>query len=58
MRTAVARLSDRAVFSARLAGLVAGIGLFLVLPLAPQFLELHRLPTNRDFDVELRPQGR
>ena len=57
MRTAVARLSDRAVFSACLAGLVAGIGLFLVLPLAPQFLELHRLPTNRDFDVELRPQG-
>src|SRR5918999_3768852 len=51
------RLSDRAVFAGCLAGLVAGIGLFLVLPLAPQFLELHRLPTNRDFDVELRPQG-
>ena len=51
------RLSDRAVFGACLAGLVAGIGLFLVLPLAPHFLELHRLPTNRDFDVELRPQG-
>jgi hypothetical protein len=51
------RLSDRAVFGACLAGLVAGVGLFLVLPLAPRFLELHRLPTNRDFDVELRPQG-
>gem|GEM_PF-1211796 len=51
------RLSDRAVFGACLAGLVAGIGLFLVLPLAPRFLELHRLPTHRDFDVELRPQG-
>ncbi|MFL6295883.1 MAG: hypothetical protein ACJ75M_08675 [Actinomycetes bacterium] len=51
------RLSDRAVFGACLAGLVAGIGLFLVLPLAPHLLELHRLPTNRDFDVELRPQG-
>jgi alpha-1,6-mannosyltransferase len=49
--------SDRAVFAACLAGLVAGIGLFLVLPLAPQFAALHRLPTNRDFDVELRPQG-
>jgi hypothetical protein len=59
MRTALRalRLSDRAVFAGCLAGLVAGIGLFLVLPLAPQFLELHRLPTNRDFDVELRPQG-
>ena len=45
------------MFGACLAGLVAGIGLFLVLPLAPKFLELHRLPTNRDFDVELRPQG-
>jgi alpha-1,6-mannosyltransferase len=51
------RFSDRAVFAACLAGLVAGIGLFLVLPLAPKFLALHRLPTNRDFDVELRPQG-
>jgi alpha-1,6-mannosyltransferase len=51
------RLSDRAVFAGCLAGLVAGIGLFLVLPLAPRFLELHRLPTHRDFDVELRPQG-
>jgi alpha-1,6-mannosyltransferase len=51
------RLSDRTVFAACLAGLVAGVGLFLVLPLAPRFLELHRLPTNRDFDVELRPQG-
>jgi alpha-1,6-mannosyltransferase len=51
------RLSDRAVFAACLAGLIAGVGLFLVLPLAPRFLELHRLPTNRDFDVELRPQG-
>ena len=53
----IGRMSDRAVFAACLAGLVAGIGLFLVLPLAPKFLELHRLPTNRDFDVELRPQG-
>jgi hypothetical protein len=56
-RAVLGRLSDRAVFGACLAGLVAGIGLFLVLPLAPRFLELHRLPTNRDFDVELRPQG-
>jgi alpha-1,6-mannosyltransferase len=52
-----ARFSDRAMFTACLAGLVAGIGLFLVLPLAPKFLELHQLPTTRDFDVEVRPQG-
>jgi alpha-1,6-mannosyltransferase len=51
------RPSDRAVFGACLAGLAAGIGLFLVLPLAPKFVALHRLPTYRDFDVELRPQG-
>jgi alpha-1,6-mannosyltransferase len=57
MKATLSRLSDRAVFAACLAGLVAGVGLFLVLPLAPRFLELHRLPTNRDFDVELRPQG-
>jgi alpha-1,6-mannosyltransferase len=57
VRGTLGRLSDRAVFTACLAGLVAGTGLFLVLPLAPKFLELHRLPTNRDFDVELRPQG-
>jgi alpha-1,6-mannosyltransferase len=54
---ALDRLSDRAVFLGCLAGLVAGVGLFLVVPLAPRFLELHRVPTNRDFDVELRPQG-
>jgi alpha-1,6-mannosyltransferase len=53
----LAGLSDRAVFTACLAGLVAGIGLFLVLPLAPKFLAMHRLPTTRDFDVEVRPQG-
>jgi Glycosyltransferase family 87 len=51
------RLGDRAVFVACLAGVAAGVGLLLVLPLAPRFLELHRLPTHRDFDVELRPQG-
>jgi hypothetical protein len=51
------RLSDRAVFLGCLVGIAAGVGLFLVAPLAPRFLELHRLPTNRDFDVELRPQG-
>ncbi|HEV2825650.1 MAG TPA: hypothetical protein VG035_10675 [Actinomycetota bacterium] len=41
MKPAVSRLSglsDRAVVGACLGGLVAGIGLFLVLPLAPQFL--------------------
>jgi alpha-1,6-mannosyltransferase len=57
MSTALSRLSDRAVFTACLAGLVAGIGLFLVLPLAPKFLAMHQLPTTRDFDVEVRPQG-
>jgi hypothetical protein len=57
IREALDRRSDGAVFGTCLAGLVAGIGLFLVLPLAPKFLALHRLPTNRDFDVELRPQG-
>jgi alpha-1,6-mannosyltransferase len=56
-RRVLGRLSDRAVFAGCLAGLAAGVGLFLVLPLAPEFLALHRLPTNRDFDVELRPQG-
>ncbi|HEV2870253.1 MAG TPA: hypothetical protein VG409_02435, partial [Actinomycetota bacterium] len=56
-RRALERLSDRAVFAVCLGGLAAGVGLFLVLPLAPEFLALHRLPTNRDFDVELRPQG-
>jgi hypothetical protein len=57
VRRAGSRLSDRAVFLACLGGIAAGIGLFLVLPLAPRFLELHRLPTHHDFDVELRPQG-
>jgi Glycosyltransferase family 87 len=51
------RPSDRAVFAACLVGIAAGVGLFLVLPLAPRFLELHQVPTHRDFDVEARPQG-
>jgi alpha-1,6-mannosyltransferase len=48
---------DRAVLLACLVGIAAGVGLFLVLPLAPRFVPMHALPTNRDFDVELKPQG-
>ncbi len=51
------RRSDRAVLLACLAGIALGVGLFLVLPLAPRFLSMHQLPTNHDFDVEPRPQG-
>jgi hypothetical protein len=51
------RLSDRGVFLACLAGIVLGVGLFLVVPLAPRFAAMHRLPTTHDFDVEVRPQG-
>jgi hypothetical protein len=53
----LARLSDRALFAICLGGLAAGIGLFLVLPLAPKFVPMHRLPTNRDFEVQMRPEG-
>ena len=49
--------SDRAVLLTCLVGIAAGVGLFLVLPLAPRFVPMHALPTNRDFDVELKPQG-
>jgi alpha-1,6-mannosyltransferase len=53
----LARRSDRAVLLTCLAGIALGVGLFLVLPLAPKFVSMHRLPTNQDFDVELKPQG-
>jgi alpha-1,6-mannosyltransferase len=49
--------SDRAVLLACLAGIALGVGLFLVVPLAPRFVSMHALPTNQDFDVELKPQG-
>lgn len=51
------RRSDRAVLLTCLAGIALGVGLFLVLPLAPRFASMHALPTNQDFDVELKPQG-
>ncbi|HZD74701.1 MAG TPA: hypothetical protein VE776_12610 [Actinomycetota bacterium] len=51
------RRSDRAVLLTCLAGIALGVGLFLVWPLAPHFVSMHALPTNRDFDVELKPQG-
>ncbi len=51
------RRSDRAVLLSCLAGIALGVGLFLVLPLAPRFVAMHALPTNHDYDVTLRPQG-
>jgi hypothetical protein len=48
---------DRLVFGGCLAGIGLAVGLFLVVPLAPRFAGMHRLPTNHDFDVELRPEG-
>jgi hypothetical protein len=51
------RRGDRAVLLTCLAGIALGVGLFLVLPLAPRFVSMHALPTNQDFDVELKPQG-
>ncbi len=51
------RRSDREVLLACLIGIALGIGLFLVVPLAPKLASMHRLPTNHDFDVEPKPQG-
>lgn len=51
------RRSDRAVLLTCLVGIALGVGLFLTLPLAPKFVGMHALPTNNDFDVELKPQG-
>jgi len=48
--------SDRLLFLGCLAGLLVGLA-FLVVPLAPKLVSLHHLPTNHDFDVELKPQG-
>jgi hypothetical protein len=53
----VERRSDKAVLFTCLAGIALGIGLFLVVPLAPKFVSMHALPTNHDYDVELKPQG-
>ncbi len=51
------RRGDRAVLLTCLAGIGLGIGLFLVVPLAPELWSMHQLPTTHDFDVEPRPQG-
>ncbi len=51
------RWSDRAVFGACLVGIALAVGLFLVVPLAPQFGPMHQLPTNQDWDAQLKPEG-
>jgi hypothetical protein len=58
MKASLARLSDRTVFTACLAGLVAGMGLFLVLPLAPQLLALHRCPPTATSTSSCAPRAR
>ena len=56
-RAALDRLSDERLFALCLVGLVVGIGVFLVVPLAPKFVGMHELPTNRDIHVEGKDQG-
>jgi hypothetical protein len=51
------RRSDQTVLLICLAGIALGIALFLVVPLAPKFLQLNAVPTNHDWDVEPKPQG-
>jgi hypothetical protein len=51
------RFSDDQVFGALLAVLALGIGVFLVVPLAPGFVPMHRLPTNVDWHVQGKDQG-
>jgi hypothetical protein len=50
--------SDQAVFAACLAGIALGIGVFLVVPLLPQFGPIHKLPTTLDYNVSGKPEGR
>ncbi|HYT27252.1 MAG TPA: hypothetical protein VEP73_12290, partial [Actinomycetota bacterium] len=54
----LARRTDEQVFGACLAGIAAAVGLFLVVPLTPQFLAIHRVPTNLDYNVIGKPEGR
>jgi hypothetical protein len=51
------RRSDRAVFATCLAGIALGIGLFLVVPLLPQFGPIHKLPTTLDYNASGKPEG-
>jgi hypothetical protein len=53
----LASRSDQAVFAACLAGIGLGIGLFLVVPLLPEFGPIHQLPTNLDYNVIGKPEG-
>jgi hypothetical protein len=53
----LAARSDQAVFAACLAGIALAIGLFLVVPLLPQFGPIHKLPTNLDYNVSGKPEG-
>jgi hypothetical protein len=48
---------DRWVFNTSLALIAAGILLGLVLPLAPDFIPMHDLPTNHDPHIEGKDEG-
>jgi hypothetical protein len=56
-RAWLAARTDEQVFAACLAGIALAVGAFLVAPLAPQFVSLHRVPTNLDYTVVAKPQG-
>jgi hypothetical protein len=57
LRGWLAARSDQQVFAACLAGIALAIGLFLVVPLLPQFGPIHRLPTNLDYNASGKPEG-
>jgi hypothetical protein len=51
------RRGDRWVFNVSLALIAAGILFALVLPLAPDFIPMHHLPTNHDPHTEGKDEG-
>ena len=52
------RLDDQVVYLASLVAIAFAVLAFMVVPLTGLFVPMHELPTNRDFNIQGKPEGK